>query len=103
MREINPKRRDSLLIVSEILSITQKEALKTNIMYRANLSYTQSVIYLRQMLEMDLLQQVEKENRIYYYTTEKGRELLHKYRDVLRLLDSKKVPDYLYLHSVVPK
>jgi predicted transcriptional regulator len=96
MIEINPKRRDSLLIVSEILNIAKKEVLKTNIMYRANLSYTQSVTYLRRMLELDLLQKVERADKVFYCSTEKGQELLQKYQEVLGLLSSIQGPDYLH-------
>lgn len=40
------KRRDKLDIMAEILDITREETLKTQVMYRANLSFTQLNNYL---------------------------------------------------------
>jgi predicted transcriptional regulator len=46
---VNPasKRRDKLYIIAEILEIAKEGTLKTQIMYRANLSFTQLNDYLK--------------------------------------------------------
>ena len=40
------KRRDRLYIIAEILEIAREGTLKTQVMYRANLSFTQLNDYL---------------------------------------------------------
>ena len=51
-----PKRRDKLYIIAEILEIAKEGILKTQIMYRANLSFTQLNEYLKFMLKINLLE-----------------------------------------------
>jgi len=80
------KRRDRLYIIAEILTIAKDGRLKTQIMYRANLSFTQLNDYLSFLTRMDLLQ-VQKENRkSIYSTTIKGNRYLEKYKDIANLL-----------------
>ena len=62
------KRRDRLYIIAEILTIAKEGRLKTQIMYRANLSFAQLNEYLSFLTRMDLLQ-VQKENRKSIYST----------------------------------
>ena len=85
MENVN-KRRDRLYIIAEILTIAKDGRLKTQIMYRANLSFTQLNDYLSFLTRMDLLQ-VQKENRkSIYSTTIKGNRYLEKYKDIANLL-----------------
>ena len=49
------KRRDKLCIIAEILEIAKEGSLKTQIMYKANLSFTQLNDYLKYMLKTTLL------------------------------------------------
>ena len=80
------KRRDRLDIISEILAIAKDGRLKTQIMYRANLSFTQLNEYLDFLNKMSLLQ-VQKENRkTTYKTTDKGCRYLEKYGDISNFL-----------------
>ncbi|MFC1486239.1 winged helix-turn-helix domain-containing protein [Thermoproteota archaeon] len=84
--ENDNKRRDRLYIIAEILTIAKDGRLKTQIMYRANLSFTQLNDYLSFLTRMDLLQ-VQKENRKNIYsTTIKGDRYLEKYKDIAYLL-----------------
>ena len=84
--DLRPKRRDKLYIMAEILEIAKDGALKTQIMYRANLSYTQLNNYLGFMLETDLLEKIEEESRDIYGSTEKGQDFLERYREIAELL-----------------
>ena len=84
--ENDNKRRDRLYIIAEILTIAKEGRLKTQIMYRANLSFAQLNEYLSFLTRMDLLQ-VQKENRkSIYSTTIKGDRYLEKYKDIANLL-----------------
>ncbi|NIN53172.1 MAG: hypothetical protein GTO23_08465 [Nitrososphaeria archaeon] len=81
-----PKRRDKLYIMAEILDIAKDGALKTQIMYRANLSFTQLNDYLDFMLDIDLLKKVTRNGRDIYRSTEKGIDFLERYRQIAELL-----------------
>lgn len=81
-----PKRRDKMEIMAEILHIAAEGALKTQIMYSANLSYTQLKNYLGLMLELDLLEKTEENKRDIYESTDKGLDFLERYRQIAKLL-----------------
>ncbi len=82
------KRRDKLYIVAEILEIARDGSLKTQIMYRANLSFTQLNDYLRFMLKINLLEQVLENDKQIYRATGKGVDFLQRYREINELLKS---------------
>jgi predicted transcriptional regulator len=82
------KRRDKLYIVAEILEIARDGSLKTQIMYRANLSFTQLNDYLRFMLKINLLERVLENDREIYRATGKGVDFLQRYREINELLRS---------------
>jgi len=84
--EIENKRRDKIDIIAEILTIAKDGLLKTQIMYRANLSFAQLNDYLDFLNGMNLLR-IENENRKKVYkTTEKGERYLKKYDDISYIL-----------------
>jgi len=80
------KRRDKLYIVAEILEIARKGSLKTQIMYRANLSFTQLNTYLKFMLDINLMEKIMQNDRDVYKATEKGLDFLQRYREITELL-----------------
>ena len=80
------KRRNRLSIIAEILNITQNGSLKTQIMYKANLSFAQLNEYLSFLTKMNLLKiHTEKRKRI-YRTTAKGNKYLKNYEKISALL-----------------
>jgi predicted transcriptional regulator len=81
-----PKRRDKLFIIAEILEITREGSLKTQVMYRANLSFTQLNNYLNFMLKINLLEKVRQNEKEIYRATEKGTKFLERYREITDLL-----------------
>jgi predicted transcriptional regulator len=82
------KRRNRLYIMAEILGIAKDGCLKTQIMYKANLSFAQLNEYLSFLIEINLLK-IQKENgKKIYETTDKGNEYLEKYKDIANLLGS---------------
>lgn len=80
------KRRDKLYIIAEILEIAKEGTLKTQIMYRANLSFTQLNNYLNFMLKINLIEKIMQNDREVYKTTEKGLDFLQRYREITELL-----------------
>jgi predicted transcriptional regulator len=83
----NPrKRRDRLYIIAEILDIAKDGALKTQIMYKANLSFSQLNTYINLLLETQLLEILKKNKRTIYKTTKRGVEYMQSYKEVLETL-----------------
>jgi predicted transcriptional regulator len=82
----NPKRRDKLNIIAQILEIAKDETLKTQIMYKANLSFAQLNDYLKFMLKINLLQKLEDNKKEIYKTTEKGMDFLQRHQKISELL-----------------
>ena len=80
------KRRDHLFIMAEILEVAMDGALKTQVIYRANLSFAQLNEYLKLMLDLKLLEMVRNSERNIYKTTAKGVRYLQSYREIRDLL-----------------
>ncbi|MEM2445517.1 MAG: winged helix-turn-helix domain-containing protein [Candidatus Bathyarchaeia archaeon] len=80
------KRRDKLYIIAEILEIAKDGVLKTQIMYRANLSFTQLNDYLKFMEKVNLIDRKVENDKEVYKATSKGLEFLQRYREITELL-----------------
>jgi predicted transcriptional regulator len=80
------KRRDRLFIIAEILEIAREGTLKTQIMYRANLSFTQLNDYLRFMIRIKLLDKIMENDKEMYRATEKGLDFVQRYHEITDLL-----------------
>jgi predicted transcriptional regulator len=80
------KRRDRLYIIAEILEIARDGTLKTQVMYRANLSFTQLNDYLKFMVKINLLNKDFENNKDIYRATDKGVDFLQRYREIVELL-----------------
>jgi predicted transcriptional regulator len=88
--------------MAEILDVAREGTLKTQVMYRANLSFAQLNEYLSLLLELNLLETVKTPEKTIYKTTEKGLRYLQSYREIRELLKKKKrnnakEPNSLYL------
>ena len=80
------ERRDRLGIMAEIMEVARGGRLKTQIMYKANLSFSQIRDYLSFLTEMGFLRvRVETRKRI-YETTSKGILYIENYREMLSFL-----------------
>jgi predicted transcriptional regulator len=84
------KRRDRLSIMAEVLEIAKHGCLKTQIMYRANLSFAQLNEYLGFLLEVGLLKNARENGKAVYRTTRKGVRFLKNYYKIMDLLRRKK-------------
>jgi len=83
------KRRDRLYIMAEVLEIARNGSLKTQIMYRANLSFAQLNEYLGVLLEVSLLEEINEDGKGVYRTTQKGITFLQNYYKIKDLLRRK--------------
>lgn len=86
MQYSKQKRRDHLRIIADILDITQEGVLKTKIMYRASLSFTQLNAYVTYLLEHNLIIQSRQDGKDLYLITAKGRDFLRCHRKLTLLL-----------------
>jgi len=80
--------RSHIEIIAEILSLCMEGKVKTQIMYRATLSFKQLNDYLRLLLHANLLEK-KIEGRTTLKTTEKERSLLKAYNKLKHLLKEK--------------
>ena len=86
IKDITSKRRDKLCIIAEILEIAKEGTLKTQIMYKANLSFTQLNDYLKFMLKTALLKKFASRGKMVYAATEKGIDFLQRHCELTELL-----------------
>lgn len=80
------RRRDRLSIIAEILEVTLEGALKTQVMYRANLSFAQLNNYLSLVLDLNLLELEKNNQKTVYKTTGKGMRFLENYKQIQEML-----------------
>jgi predicted transcriptional regulator len=80
------RRRCSIEVISDILRLG--EAGKTEIMYSANMSYSQLHNYLNYLLEMELIHKTTRANEsVTYRVTPKGLRLLKNIDGMLEMLE----------------
>ena len=80
-------RRSEIEIISEILSLSNNGAKKTELLYQGNMSFAQLQSYLTYLIEKDILEEKELKNNgnstKYYKTTDKGLIFLQDVKKVL--------------------
>jgi predicted transcriptional regulator len=86
LAETTSKRRDKLRIIAEILEIAKNGTLKTQIMYKANLSFAQLNEYLKFMLKIRLMEKVDNRGKDVYVATAKGVDFLQRQSEITELL-----------------
>jgi len=86
--EEDRRRRSRTEVIVEILSEALGGVNKTRIMYRCNLNFVRFNRYLRELLDVGLIECVgsNPESIVLYKTTDKGRELLKVLRKAGELL-----------------
>jgi len=82
------ERRDRLHIMAEITEIAKGSQLKTRIMYRANLSFSQVNAYLSFLTKMGFLRVHVENGKKLYETTAKGKLYIENYIEMSNLLRS---------------
>ena len=82
------QRRNRLDIIASMLETVKDGSLKTQIMYKANLSFTQLNDYLDFLLDNRSVTQTLSDQKEVYFITEKGVDFLQRRSELLRLLKS---------------
>ena len=82
-----PKRRDKLIIMAEIIDIAKTGALKTQIMYKANLSFAQLTEYLQFLTKNNLLEKFVHNGKEIYEATQKGVNFSERQLQIIDLLN----------------
>jgi predicted transcriptional regulator len=86
MTEMPQKRRDKLVIMAEIMDIAKGGALKTQIMYKANLSFSQLNEYLTMLVKLNFLEKNHQEGKEVYISTSQGTNFLKHQVEVMTLV-----------------
>jgi predicted transcriptional regulator len=76
-------KRQSAQIIAEILSLCEQPKTKTQIMYKANLSWEMLKKYLSQLQSQRLLK--VHHSRTKYATTQKGLKFVEKWKELVEL------------------
>jgi predicted transcriptional regulator len=104
--DITSKRRDKLDIIAEITHISREGALKTQIMYKANLSFAQLNDYLRLLTNLKMLEKTQNQGKELYVATQKGLNFLQRHEEIMSLLhetqttkNGVKIPPYALLRK----
>lgn len=79
-------RRNRFHIMAEILNASKDGLTKTQIMYRANLSFAQLVNYVSLLCELNLLETIKVDEKTIYKTTRKGKQFLQRFKEIKHLL-----------------
>jgi len=82
------QRRSNIEIIADMLRVGENGAGKTEIMYSANMSYTQIQKYLGFLLSRGFINKVEVGNPVVtYQVTDKGGELLRNISTIVEILE----------------
>ena len=82
------RRRSNIEIIADMLRVGENGAGKTEIMYSANMSYTQIQKYLGYLLTHEFIDKIEVGNPVVtYQVTEKGLGLLRNIEGIMAALD----------------
>jgi predicted transcriptional regulator len=80
------KRRDQLSIIATILDKASEGARKTQIMYAANLSFTQLNEYITFLLDQGLMRQHKVDKKEIYIATVRGVLFVQMYAELLDMI-----------------
>jgi predicted transcriptional regulator len=84
------RRRDRLEIIERILDVAEQGCVKTRIMYRTNMNFTQFEQHICMLLEAGLVEIINGEKTRTYKTTDKGNLLLQRLRETSWIFDEMK-------------
>jgi predicted transcriptional regulator len=80
------KKRGRFQISHEILSLCQKPTVKTHIMHKCNLSYSNLHEYLKLLISNGLLSSFDGKNGKVYQATHRGCRFIARYEQLRKLL-----------------
>jgi predicted transcriptional regulator len=87
------QRRSNIEIIADMLRVGENGAGKTEIMYSANMSYSQIQKYLEYLVNQGFINKVSLDNTmVAYQVTETGLKLLKAIDTLINMLESNKNP-----------
>jgi predicted transcriptional regulator len=87
------QRRSNIEIIADMLRVGENGAGKTEIMYSANMSYSQIQKYLDYLVSQGFINKVNLDKTaIAYQVTESGMKLLKAIDTLIEMLESNKTP-----------
>jgi predicted transcriptional regulator len=99
---LRKRERDRIAIVAEILDMARYGVLKSNIMWRARLSYEMLNDYLGLMVKSKLVEKVLMNNRVVFKPTDKGIKFLYHCQEIKALLDGEDERSESYRRILLP-
>lgn len=90
------RERDRIGIIAQVLEMARDGALKSNIMWKAGLSYFMLNGYLKLMTDAELLDMESMDKKVLFKTTDKGLKFLYHCHELMGLLDAKEDENKLY-------
>ena len=83
-------RRSRIEIINDILTASKNGAKKTDVMYRANLSFGQLQRYLSFLVDRGLISNRRNDDgKVRYKTSERGKKVLEKYKELNNLINNR--------------
>lgn len=85
------KKRNKLEIIKDILEVIKAKSGKikpTHILYKSNLSHEMMDIYITELKEKELIEEIQKERSRTYTITNKGIEYLNQYKRISEFTES---------------
>jgi predicted transcriptional regulator len=93
---LRKRERDRVGIIAEILEMARVGVLKSNIMWRARLSYLMLNGYLGLMMNTKLLDKVLLNKKAVFKTTDRGLKFLYHCHEIMELLETEDDGNELY-------
>jgi predicted transcriptional regulator len=97
--EGQPKRRDKIIIMAEIINLAKKGISKTHIMFKANLSFSQLNQYLEFLTNANLLEKITINGKTIYRATPKGIDFYQSEQQVIALLQKEDYEPKSYVNT----
>ena len=93
-RSVTGQRRSNIEIIADMLRVGENGAGKTEIMYTANMSYSQIQKYLEYLVNQGFINKVNLDNTmVAYQVTDSGLKLLKTIDMLMDMLNSTPMPD----------
>jgi predicted transcriptional regulator len=89
-------KRDRVAIIAEILEMARDGEFKSNIMWKAGLSYRMLNGYLKLMTVSGLLYESALNNKIMFKTSKRGLKFLYHCNEIMHILKSDDPENKLY-------
>jgi predicted transcriptional regulator len=84
--ESQPKRRDKIVIMAEIINLAKKGISKTHIMFKANLSFSQLNQYIESLSNAGLIEKTAINGKVVYKSTPKGLNFYQSEQQIIALM-----------------